>query len=166
MHAEDAFARLPVPARRLAYRVAHRLLSAWSSMRRPRRAGVKCLLRDGERVLLIRHTYGRRDVWDLPGGGIRRGEEAARAAAREAREEVGVDADWRPLATLTFHDRGETTLHAFIADVEAPPLTLDPGEIADARWAPASDPPRPLSPSTRAVLAELATAQPASAGPD
>jgi len=155
VHPEDAFARLPVPARRAAYRVAHRLLSAWRFVLRPRRSGVKCALRDGERVLFIRHTYGRRDVWDLPGGGIRRGEQPAAAAAREAHEEIGVDTEWHPLLTLTFHDRGETTLHALVADVAPPPLRLDPGEIAQARWAQTSDPPRPLSPSARAVLAEL-----------
>lgn len=155
MHAENAFARLPAPARRAAYRVAYRLLNAWRFVRRPRRSGVKCILRDGERVLFIRHTYGRRGVWDLPGGGIRRAEPPAQAAAREAREEVGIDAAWTPLATLCFHDRGETTLHSFTADASDPVLTLDRGEIAQARWAPANDPPHPLSPSARAVLAEL-----------
>jgi 8-oxo-dGTP pyrophosphatase MutT (NUDIX family) len=155
VHAEDAFARLPVPARRAVYRAAYRLLSAWRLVRRPTRAGVKCVLRDGERVLFIRHTYGQREVWDLPGGGTRRREPPAVAAAREAREEIGIEADWRPLATITFDDRGETTLHAFVAEVAAPRLALDRGEIAHASWAPASHPPRPLSPSARAVLAEL-----------
>lgn len=156
MHAEDAFARLPVPARRAAYRVAYRLLSAWRLVRRPRRSGVKCVLRDGERVLFVRHTYGRRYMWDLPGGGIRRGEQPASAAAREALEEVGVDATWEWLAALTFDERGETTLHVFVADVDAPALMPDPGEIAEVRWGPVAAPPRPLSPSARAVLAELA----------
>lgn len=155
MHAEDAFARLPVPVRRAGYRVAYRLLNAWRLARGPRRTGVKCIAREGERVLFVRHTYGRREVWDLPGGGIRRGESPAGAAAREAREEVGVQADWRPLATLTFADRGETTLHVFVAEVATPALRLDRGEIADARWAPPADPPRPLSPSARAALREL-----------
>ena len=49
--------------------------------------GVKLLLvRDGQ-VLLVRQTY--LPGWHLPGGGVKRHEELAAAARREAREEVG-----------------------------------------------------------------------------
>src|SRR3712207_8104462 len=80
-----------VPLLRLAYRVAYRLILAWASVARPSVRGVKCVLRAGDgRVLLVRHHYGDRSAWELPGGGAKRGESAADAAAREALEELGV----------------------------------------------------------------------------
>ena len=73
---------IPVALRRQGYRTAHRLLRIWWFVRRPAMHGVKCVLTDGERVLLVRHTYGQRD-WDLPGGNVRRGEVVQNAASRE-----------------------------------------------------------------------------------
>ena len=100
MRPEDALARLPVPARRWAYRAAHRVLRVWWFARRPHTRGVKCLLRHDGRVLFIRHTYGDRRVWELPGGGVARGETPAAAVVREAREELGVTPAWRPVAVI------------------------------------------------------------------
>ena len=53
--------------------------------------GALAIIRDeGGRVLFVHQTY-RRDVgWGMPGGWVKRGEEPARAAEREAREEVGL----------------------------------------------------------------------------
>lgn len=167
MRPEDALARLPVPARRAVYRVAHLALRIWWVVRRPHTHGVKCVLRHEGRILFVRHTYGDRRVWELPGGGLRRGEPPAHAAAREAREELGVDVPWTPVATI--HARGglkTTTLSVFTADLpgsggsmpadrasfSAIALDIDPGEIAEVRWAPEDDPPRPLSPSAAAIL--------------
>lgn len=164
MRPEDALARLPVPARRLAYRTAHRVLSVWWVVRRPHTRGVKCLLRHEGRVLFVRHTYGDRRAWELPGGGLRRGEAPGAAAAREAREELGVVAAWTEIATIRAHGGPKTTtLTVFAADLPEPRasrdhtaaivLDVDRGEIAEARWAPPHDPPRPLSPSAAAILA-------------
>jgi len=81
---------LPVAVRRPAYRAAYRVLQVWWFVTRPQKSGVKCVLTDGEQVLLVRHTYGRR-YWDVPGGSVKRGEPPLRAARREMREELGVD---------------------------------------------------------------------------
>ena len=62
MRPEDALARLPVPLRRVAYRVAYRLLQVWSRARPSDAQGVKCVLRH-EVILFIRHTYGDRRLW-------------------------------------------------------------------------------------------------------
>jgi 8-oxo-dGTP pyrophosphatase MutT (NUDIX family) len=149
---EDALARLPVPLRRAAYRVAHRGLTVWWRVRRPDTQGVKCLLVHEGRVLFVRHTYGDRELWELPGGGLRRGEDPAAAAAREAREELGVDLAWRWLARVELHDVKTTVLHVLRAETDDAAVAIDPGEIAQARWAEPHDPPRPLSASSRAIL--------------
>ena len=127
--------RLPVPIRRLGFRVAHRFLRAWWFVRRPRQNGVKCVLTDGEKVLLVRHTYGSRK-WDLPGGGIKRDEPPVEAARREIEEELGVRLErWRDLGALgltEYHRRD--TICCFQAELDGEPLTIDRGELDTALW--------------------------------
>ncbi|HEU4571405.1 MAG TPA: hypothetical protein VFR93_01865, partial [Candidatus Limnocylindrales bacterium] len=54
---------------RLGYRVAYRALNAYAFFRRPQVRGVMCVVSDGRgRILLVRHTYGDRRAWELPGG--------------------------------------------------------------------------------------------------
>ena len=51
--------------------------------------GAICVIDRGDgHVLLVRHSY--RDRWGFPGGLLKKGEEAADGARREAREEVGL----------------------------------------------------------------------------
>jgi 8-oxo-dGTP pyrophosphatase MutT (NUDIX family) len=126
---------LVVFVRRQCYRLAFRLLNAWWFVTRPHKRGVKCVLTDGDRVLLVRHTYGRRD-WELPGGGPRRHEQPLDAARREMREELGLAIDeWTPLGVIeaTFYHRHDT-LHICHAEVTAPTLKLDRAELATAAW--------------------------------
>ena len=152
MRPEDALARLPVPLRRVAYRVAYRLLQLWSRVRPTDAEGVKCVLRHEGRILFIRHTYGDRLLWELPGGGLHRGEPPLQAATREAREELGVDLAWTPLASIELRDHRLTTMHVFAADALTDAVTHDPGELAEVRWAAPDAPPSPLSPSSAAIL--------------
>ncbi|MFK4184375.1 NUDIX domain-containing protein [Streptomyces sparsogenes] len=57
----------------------------------PRRVGAVVLVLDPRgRVLLVRPTYGTR-AWQLPGGGVHKGEPATAGAARELEEETGLD---------------------------------------------------------------------------
>ncbi len=139
--------RLPVPLARLAYRAAYRLAQFWWFVARPDVVGVKFVLRDGDRVLLVRHTYGDRGCWEVPGGHAQSGEEPARAARREAREELGVDSDgWRALGVLTAGtDHKRETIHCFEAD--RPPgvaLRFAFAELQEVRWVDPAAPPAPL----------------------
>jgi len=54
------------------------------------RVRVSAILRWEGRILLLRHEKGDRDVWLLPGGGVRVGESLIRALQRELREETGL----------------------------------------------------------------------------
>ena len=141
---------------RLGYRVAYVALRLSALVLHPRTRGVKCLLVDREgRAVFVRHTYGDRRCWELPGGGARRDEPAADAARREAWEELGVDVEaWTEVATV----RGEW--YAKVEELSVlqatwPPearLRRDPVEIAAAEWFPAHAPPVPLGPTTAAAL--------------
>ena len=140
--------RRVAPLLRAGYRVAWWGITAWSVLTAPRIRGVKCVLHDGAgRVLFVRHTYGDRRAWELPGGGARRGEGPAAAARREAREELGVDVEaWRELGTIsTGRARGRLELTCLAADWPAgAALDLDPVEIAAAAWHAPAAPPSPL----------------------
>lgn len=87
---------LPRPLHRGLYRIADRLRRAWWRLRRPRVHGCRVLAFDAAgRVLLVRHSYGS-STWAPPGGGLKRGEDPLRAAARELAEEAGcrLDGAW------------------------------------------------------------------------
>lgn len=139
--------------RRWGYRVAYRALQVIWFLTRPRKEGVKCLLTEQDRILLVRHTYGLR-AWDLPGGAIKRRESPLTAAQREMSEELGVhEAHWTELGAVRGRvDRRHDTIHCFSAELTAPVLMIDPVEIAVARWFPRSTLPADLGPYVRPVM--------------
>jgi 8-oxo-dGTP diphosphatase len=147
-----------VTLKRLAYRAAHRGLRVWWFVRRPHTRGVKCVVRHGDRILFVRHTYGDRTAWELPGGSLRRDERPDVAVRREMREELGVDlAGLRQVGRVEVSGlRKRTELHCFEADVTAADVRLDPGELAEARWAPPGAPPQPLGTDAATLLRLLA----------
>jgi NAD+ diphosphatase len=123
---------------------------------RPKTTGVKCVLTRGEEVLLVRHEYGRRDVWDLPGGGVKRGESGAEAARREVREEVGCDVvGWRHVGTFHLQvDRKDNKIHGFAAAATGADVAVDGIEIAEARWFESGRLPSPRAPWVSAFAAK------------
>jgi 8-oxo-dGTP pyrophosphatase MutT (NUDIX family) len=80
---------IPRPLHRQALRIAHELRKRWWQFARPEVIGCRVLAFDDEdRILLVRHSYGRQS-WMPPGGGMSRGEDPLTAAAREFAEELG-----------------------------------------------------------------------------
>jgi 8-oxo-dGTP pyrophosphatase MutT (NUDIX family) len=126
---------LPIPLRRLAFRCAYVVLWVYRSVAKPSLHGVKCVLVDADRILLVRHTYGPAE-WDFPGGGLKRNEAPLAAARREMKEELGIEIDnWLAIGdVLARFQRTKSTMHCFRADLSQPQLTLDGGEIRAARW--------------------------------
>jgi 8-oxo-dGTP pyrophosphatase MutT (NUDIX family) len=150
-------------ARRLAYRVAYLGLGLWWFVRRPRTHGVKMIVRRGDEALFVRHTYGDREAWEFPGGGIHRAESPVQAATREVREEVGLTiTDWTALGVVESKDFANAELHGFLAEYDGQPVQLDLGELAESCWAPIAAPPQPLGKHARAFLALPALADGAS----
>jgi len=145
-----------VALRRLGYRLAYRLLALAALVRPPRGQGAKAVLVCGGEVLLVRHTYGP-DRWELPGGGVHRGEEPLAALRRELREELGIEV---AQATLLSTEPGPERLrhhrmHLFRVEIEEPRLRPDPVEIAESRWFAPAAPPERVGPMVRRALATV-----------
>ena len=88
---------------RAAYRVAYKLMRTWWFIRRPRQEGAVVAVWHGRQILLIKNSY--RKCWGLPGGSCHRDEHPQVTAARELREEVGIDVapDQLDLSTVITH---------------------------------------------------------------
>ncbi len=132
-----ALPTLPAPVLRVAYRYGHHLARGYWYLRRPAVFGVKCLLRDGEgRILLVRHTYGDREAWGLPGGGRHADEPADLTATREVFEEVGADVTvWFELGDIyseALHKKDTVTV--LLGEWPGGELLLQDSELAEAAW--------------------------------
>lgn len=107
-----------------------------------------------DRQLLIIQNITNFRNWTLPGGGYRRGESAADCAARELREELGID-----ISPETLVETGEYTDHpyrfdTFVAAIgDRPDLQLS-WEIAHAKWVPLDELPTNISPFIKPMLQE------------
>ena len=84
------------------------------------------------RILVVRTTYLGRE-WMLPGGRVERGERPHEAAARETREETGIEAAVGRLLAVDASDRDGVS---FVYAATPTGGTLEPqlGEIAEVGW--------------------------------
>lgn len=143
---------------RWLYRVAWWGLQLRAVVWQRRSDGVKCALTHGGEVLMVRHTYGRRDTWYLPGGGVRRAEPPLQAAAREMEEELGLSGlEWREVGRFeTRLDRLAVRLtfaHAELPDRAE--VHANPVEISQTGWFAAEALPAALGSEERALLRML-----------
>jgi 8-oxo-dGTP pyrophosphatase MutT (NUDIX family) len=127
---------LPTSVLRLAFRAGHQVMSIWWLITRPAAIGSKVVVIRGNEMLLVRLTYGARDVWDIPGGTAQENETPIQAAERELYEEVGLSGELTPVGSWTGTGRSrQSHLHGFRAEVEpGAEFVLDEAEIAEARW--------------------------------
>lgn len=96
---------------------------------------------DDRRVVLTReyrHPVGQ-VIFDLPGGGMKRGESLEEAALRELREEAGLEAKRLEQLGSFFPSpaRASTVVHVFLArDLTPVPRNLDPFEDIEVHFVP------------------------------
>ena len=87
------------------------------------------VIRD-DKVLLVRHSSGGFHEFAMPGGGIESGESPMSAAARELREETGLEA--RQVEFLSIWKSKTFRHHAFRIEAEGE-VNIGP-EISEFRW--------------------------------
>ena len=124
---------------RLAYRyVLHPGLVTYYRVFRPKTHGVKVVIQDerSRDILVVRHCYGNREVWHVPGGGYRPSSETAETAARrEIREELGLELGPLDLLGEYRTDKlgNRDTAQIFLATVRDAAIRMGP-EIEEVRW--------------------------------
>jgi ADP-ribose pyrophosphatase YjhB (NUDIX family) len=131
-------ARVSPRTLRAAYRAGYLVLRPWWFVTRPHTVGMKAVVRCGDDVLLVRHTYARRDQWDIPGGFVRLDEDLEVALRRELGEELGLEpVAMREIAQQAARvDRKRERLWVYAVEV-APgsPVVPSEAEIAEVTWA-------------------------------
>ncbi len=119
-----------------AFPIALGIRKVWRLLVRPVTLGVRALVVDDGRVLLVR-THGSRH-WSMPGGGVKRGESLRTAAVREALEETGCRVEAERLLGIykSVHEGMTNHVAVFVCRALNPPQVALNLEIAEARFWP------------------------------
>lgn len=109
---------------------------------------------DGDNVLLTKRTDFH--VWCLPSGGVEDGESVVEAAARETKEETGLDVRIDRLVGIYCRPADTPSLHAvvFTATPTDGALCPQPGETLEVRYFACHDLPAALSFGHRRRIAD------------
>lgn len=121
--------------------------------------GARAVLLDGDRVLLLRHTY--MPGWHFPGGGVEPGETAEQAARREAEEETGFRVEGSMTLLGLYLQKHEATnrdhVAVYVGRQYREVKRFKPnGEIAEIGWFSSDALPDGMNPGTARRIAEIA----------
>jgi len=124
--------------------------------------GVRAILIDGDKVLLVKHSYI--PGWHFPGGGVDKGETIEEGMRREVFEETGYRVNGAPVVFQTYLNtlpphRDHIVLYVcreFDIDVPFKPNS----EIVACQWFDLHDLPKDTSKATRARIGEVSGERP------
>lgn len=120
--------------------------------------GVRVLMIQDDKVLLIRHTY--LNGWFMPGGGLNRNESLEQAARREAKEETGADLGEINLIGIFTNYLQWKTDHTVVFLCKDFQITgKSDAEIAQMQFFPLNDLPKGIYPSHRKLLEQYKTGE-------
>ena len=125
----------------------------------PKLAVAVLIARDG-RILLGKRGPGAREPgkWSFPAGFVERGETVERAAAREAREETGLDVVVGDLVGLYSSD-GETVVLAVYEATSAVGVPCAGDDLTEVGWFSTSELPELAFPRDRRIMDEWVSAR-------
>lgn len=121
---------------------------------RPETHGVKCIVANGDEIVLLRHTYGK-GRWTFPGGNVGKNESLEDAVRREIKEELGLDIINLTVIGNIFDtsEYVEDHIGCFVANATNKNFHIDTNEILEAGWYKLNNLPQPLPPLTKKILA-------------
>jgi ADP-ribose pyrophosphatase YjhB (NUDIX family) len=121
--------------RRFFYKIGYPAAMVFWFIFRPRTFGVRCIVVNRGRILLIKNSYNNRG-WDLPGGGVHRGENLDQAAMREVFEETGIRLKGvRKIGEFENREEYKRDLvNVFVGATEQEEMATDYGEIETGQW--------------------------------
>jgi 8-oxo-dGTP pyrophosphatase MutT (NUDIX family) len=139
----------------VAGRLGFRLFITLKALASPAAFGATGLVLDASgRALLVRHRY--MTGWQLPGGGVGRGEPPEMAVLRELREEVGLGGGVATFAGLYTRGAGWVTNVIALYRITGASVNFRPSlEIREICFVDPSAPPPGCSPATLRRLAEF-----------
>jgi 8-oxo-dGTP diphosphatase len=113
------------------------------------------------RVLLCQQSQGHR-LWGLPGGRIRDAESPVHAVIRDVMEETGAPTEIVDLVGIyqltgdgCGDDLPDVLVHVFRGRIDGADVTVNsPGRICRLSWHDPGSLPEPLTPTTRAAIAD------------
>ena len=114
------------------------------------------ILDDQRRVLLCHRTD--RDLWNLPGGGLEKGETPWQGVIREVKEETGLDVKVEKLSCIYAKPDKEEISFAFICKIAGGKMTLTP-ESDKIEYFKFIDLPKNLSPKQTERIKDALTGQ-------
>ena len=117
--------------------IAYRMALLYWRIAKPNTYGAFVAVWHQGRVLAIKNSY--KPQWSFPGGGVKKSESAIQAAARELREEVGIDVDSNSLKIVEqFVCHGEFKKdHATAFEItleDEPTVQVDGLEVVEATF--------------------------------
>ena len=126
----------------------HFIKNAIFSLLAKQTVGVRMLLINEGRILLVKHTY--RSGWYTIGGAVDPGETPSEAMERELKEEVGATLTSKPKLFSIYYSRNEKRDDYIIFYVNQGCIQekVISSEIAEQRWFPLDQLPDELSPAT------------------
>ena len=121
--------------KKIFYKIINPFRTAYWFIFRPKTMGVKMLIENNGRFLMIRNSYGHKQ-WTFPGGGVGRNEQPERAAQREAVEEVGIEVTSPiPLGEyFSTRQYKKDTVYCFYSSTHSDYFKIDNDEVSEAAW--------------------------------
>ncbi len=120
---------------------------------RPIALGVKVVVENNGKLLLVRISYAHKK-WSLPGGGVDKGESFEQAALRELKEEVGIVVEHIIDIGEYRSDRNfkRNIVRCFYAHTDSSFFKIDNLEISEAGWFAVGEFPEACSPAIPQIL--------------
>ncbi len=120
--------------------------------------GAMCVvIRDDGARLLVRNSY--RKGWSVPGGLLKRGEEASDAAVREIREEAGLEIELvgEPRVVVDPRPRRVDVIYRArpVHGADTTAVAASSPEILEVRWFGRDEPLPPLQPESQEALSKV-----------